>query len=727
MKFVIYPHLKFSPLDGGISVQYVFAKNLKEKGFEVYISDNYGRPENPIFNDYISADVIDDSFIVVYCEGVLGNPLNAKKIVRWMLSELGQNVRYDYINTWSPKELVYFYGSETRFKNYPNFKNKIFKLLNFVHDYHDYECEQKTRNGICFSIRKMYNIHKKIYFNVTKGTEIPRDVSHENLKDIFLTHEIFISYDPITYLNVIAGMYGCVPIVVPIYGTSKENWLRKTHFWDFLEKNNLGTNLYGIAYGFEELDFAKSTLHLMKEQQKQINEFIKKRSLEIFISDMNNFEKCENTLKNVYQANISLIENPIEKIIYNDIDISTSFKEKIKNGCNFFKTPMMLPPKYYINDDYEVPAGDVIAIKRNDLFSLKTEKSILTGFSFEFDPQIVHQILFLKDSFWNYGMISQFDWFMKYYLHPHKHFVLSENNKLISYGIVKYHSGVYIIDSVIVDKTMRGKGYGKELITHIIKCYENQKICLICEINNIGFYSKFGFVSNENIDFIDKKLDHDKIVMTMNWNDSTSKISYYNDGLINNGILGGITMVWYNHLIFLVDYIKKNQCKKFVEIGVAKGGVLALAKLANLNMEIYGFDSWEGMPKLTEEDDQCHKQYEGIAWSSLQDVYNTFNLMNCPLTGVNLIKGYIENTLESNKNKLKDIDVLRLDVDWYAGTKLILDTLYENVIEGGLIIIDDYYYNKGCQKAVDDFRNKYNITSELYQNEGVKDLVYWFK
>jgi len=42
----------------------------------------------------------------------------------------------------------------------------------------------------------------------------------------------------------------------------------------------------------------------------------------------------------------------------------------------------------------------------------------------------------------------------------------------------------------------------------------------------------------------------------------------------------------------------------FVECGVAKGGCLALMKaFSNNNKQVWGFDSFEGIPALTEEDE----------------------------------------------------------------------------------------------------------------------------
>ena len=52
---------------------------------------------------------------------------------------------------------------------------------------------------------------------------------------------------------------------------------------------------------------------------------------------------------------------------------------------------------------------------------------------------------------------------------------------------------------------------------------------------------------------------------------------------------------------------------------------------------------------------------------------------------------------------VQKIALLRLDTDTYDTTKFELETLYDRVVPGGVIIVDDYGYTLGCKKAVDDF------------------------
>ena len=49
------------------------------------------------------------------------------------------------------------------------------------------------------------------------------------------------------------------------------------------------------------------------------------------------------------------------------------------------------------------------------------------------------------------------------------------------------------------------------------------------------------------------------------------------------------------------------------------------------------------------------------------------------------------------------ISLLHIDVDIYEPSKVILETMYDSVVEGGLIVLDDYGTFPGETKAVDDF------------------------
>lgn len=353
LKIIIYPHIAYIATDGGINVQFYLAKCLKEQNINVKIYNNKGVIENKLFNEYCDYSFYDNETFVIYCEGVLGNPLNAKKVVRWMLSELGQNVDSTDLKTWGKNELVYFYGSEVRFNNNPEYINIIYKTISVITQNSLFKNNNNSRTGSCHTFRKSF-IHNTINFiHQEDSIEIFKNTSLEEIIEIFNNCKIFISYDPITYLNTIAALCGCISIVYPLENFTKKQWLQKTHMWNYLEENNLGTNIYGIAYGIEEIDYAISTLHLVEEQQKNITDFLNKKSVNLLLSDISNFSENINTIENVYYNYINVfnvnIINIKKCISVNNIDFTDIFINLLKNNHS-----IILNDKNFENMSYKM-------------------------------------------------------------------------------------------------------------------------------------------------------------------------------------------------------------------------------------------------------------------------------------------------------------------------------------------------------------------------------------
>lgn len=200
------------------------------------------------------------------------------------------------------------------------------------------------------------------------------------------------------------------------------------------------------------------------------------------------------------------------------------------------------------------------------------------------------------------------------------------------------------------------------------------------------------------------------------------------------------------HLKQEVEKYKDNENVCFVECGVAKGGALALIRdFSNKKSIIYAFDSFNCMPSLTEKDenetralthnfDKKGTTFIGKKFAKKSDVIETFNNLNSTLYKVKIIEGYIQDTFPKNIGQINNIAVLHLDLDFYEGTLFALEHLYDKVIQGGVIIIDDYGAYKGCRNAVHDFRTQRNIDSEIFRTietdiVGLKDgtEAWWIK
>jgi hypothetical protein len=290
---------KFTFVDGGTVVHFLLAKVLEEMGQNVRIYCP-NQISNSIFSKYYNNDFpIDENCVVIYCEGILGNPLNAPLVVRWMISKLGQNVPVTHMNTWGKNELVYYFNSEEKIANNPDKVGFIYKLLNVIY-INPYAVNNNlpSRSGTCFTIRKAINTHGKMpqIVHPPGSTEIKHHTQMECI-NIFNNHKYFISYDSITFLTVIAAICGCISIVKKVDGLSKQDWINTTVASEYLKVSGEDM-LFGIAYGAEEVKKATNTLHLVKEQWERIVQFSKDKYVASFIQDINDFPNMVNIVHN---------------------------------------------------------------------------------------------------------------------------------------------------------------------------------------------------------------------------------------------------------------------------------------------------------------------------------------------------------------------------------------------------------------------------------------------
>ena len=95
----------------------------------------------------------------------------------------------------------------------------------------------------------------------------------------------------------------------------------------------------------------------------------------------------------------------------------------------------------------------------------------------------------------------------------------------------------------------------------------------------------------------------------------------------------------------------------------------------------------------------------------LADVKQLLMQTRYPWEKLIFIEGRVE---ESMPRHLPDeIALLRLDTDWYESTYHELVHLYPRLVEGGILIVDDYGQWQGAKKAVDDYFRSQGIDADL--------------
>jgi O-methyltransferase len=159
-----------------------------------------------------------------------------------------------------------------------------------------------------------------------------------------------------------------------------------------------------------------------------------------------------------------------------------------------------------------------------------------------------------------------------------------------------------------------------------------------------------------------------------------------------------------------------------VECGVWRGGSMhAVARTLDIagdrERDLYLYDTFEGMTEPTAHDVRFDGQsassqlatqdrHESKVWAyaSLEDVQAGFETVPYPSERVHFIKGPVEETVPGELPE--QIAILRLDTDWYESTAHELTHMYDRLVPGGVLMLDDYGWWQGSKLATEEFLDR---------------------
>ncbi len=193
MKHLIWSY-DYDHASAGPKALHRLCHELRQAGQEAYVS---GSP-NPDWNTPQSGPLEGD-WTAIYPEIVSGNPWNAPHVARWVLNVpglLGGDTSYD------PSEVVFTW--DQRFMDAP-----VLRLQTIETDIYVNRWEQ--RKGIA------YWIGKGVLTEPVDGTLITLDMRRDRhaLADVLNGVSTLRSFDPVSAMNLIALMCGCLVYVVP--------------------------------------------------------------------------------------------------------------------------------------------------------------------------------------------------------------------------------------------------------------------------------------------------------------------------------------------------------------------------------------------------------------------------------------------------------------------------------------------------------------------------------
>lgn len=184
-------------------------------------------------------------------------------------------------------------------------------------------------------------------------------------------------------------------------------------------------------------------------------------------------------------------------------------------------------------------------------------------------------------------------------------------------------------------------------------------------------------------------------------------------------------------LISAVRYIVAHHIPgDVVECGVWRGGSMQavareLVRLGETDRHLYLFDTFEGMPPPSAADVrwdgqsasdllEAHDKSRHIwAAASLEDVQAGFEPIGYPADKIHYIEGRVEDTVPEHVPEV--IALLRLDTDWYESSLHELDHMYDRLVPGGVLLLDDYGYWEGQRRATDEWLARTNEPLMLFR------------
>ena len=262
---------------GGIIALHKLADLLAKQGENAYIytEKTFEGSSAKVIGPGSNIQLTVENTMAIYPEIIIGNPFGTPFVTRWLLNTPGV---CGGDGVYGENDLVFKYYD---YFNAPDESKVKGELRTFTLKLDKFFNKNLERNGECFIVKKGRG--KTLDKHASNSINIDTYISDDYLIDVFNKTERFIAYDSMTFHIQQAALCGCLPIVIPDEGVSKEEFIRRAPI-----------NKYGMAYGFDDVEHAKATLHLMESHLKDMEN----ESLEL----VKNYIKC--CYNHMYKNNI---------------------------------------------------------------------------------------------------------------------------------------------------------------------------------------------------------------------------------------------------------------------------------------------------------------------------------------------------------------------------------------------------------------------------------------
>jgi O-methyltransferase len=185
-------------------------------------------------------------------------------------------------------------------------------------------------------------------------------------------------------------------------------------------------------------------------------------------------------------------------------------------------------------------------------------------------------------------------------------------------------------------------------------------------------------------------------------------------GLIGTETVEGLYIL---NALKQTEHVEGDVC----EYGVAQGATSTLIAdtISGLGKDLYLFDSFQGLPKPTKEDELKDdifnlgkmEAYEGTMNCHPNECIYRLQRMGLANQTIKMVSGFVDETIQKTPEK---VSFAFVDFDFYLPIKIALDCLHSRISKQGVIVVDDYdFFSTGVEKAVSEFlsdKDEYKFT-----------------
>lgn len=300
INFLIGVHTEYSrALTGGIVALHQLAYELAVRGHNVYI---FCEPEYPHENiEVIPSEIVGGegflefyrwtefsydlhNTVSIYPQITRYNPFNTQHVVRWIMYD----TEYEIENVYGENDVYVNHGN---FKTFREVEDRKLTVCNYNFD-KLYQTNFGKRKGFCHIIHKHTPPNGLEILDNLDSVDLTNwktSGAYDYLREQLNQYEYFLTYDQKSFYTLAAGLCGAKSIIL---NPGPQSEFTASALTSSDEYNNIITpteyrlanpvQMFGVAYGWDDIQWANSTVHMVKDHLTEI-EKIDKKTVDNFV------------------------------------------------------------------------------------------------------------------------------------------------------------------------------------------------------------------------------------------------------------------------------------------------------------------------------------------------------------------------------------------------------------------------------------------------------------